>query len=152
MPIGFKKSTGRTSSPINSQTLPGPSNLNPLFLDGICVVALLAVSDFFCFDAGKEPTVIFSLVPSHDPLHYQGREIQDTQPHFGVKLTNKSLFKSAYRCYFLTRDPQHFSTIPVLRDGFSGHNISLTKGAWVCATRLRMFFFMVFSKRAFSDS
>lgn len=65
-----------------------------------------------------------------------------------MKFTNKSSFKSPYRCYFLKRNPQHFSPISILRDDFSGHNISWTQGAWVCATRLRMFFFMVFSKRA----
>jgi len=99
--------------------LPGPSNLdttqnthttkcktvsgnvlyNPLVFDGICGVPLLTGSEKFCFVAGKEPNVIFSLVPSHLPLHYQGSEIQDIQPHFGVKFTNKSSFKSPCRCY-----------------------------------------------------
>lgn len=141
--------TQRKTHTTKCKTVSGNVLYNPLVFDGICGVPLLTGSEKLCFVAGKEPNVIFSLVPSHLPFHYQGSEIQDIQPHFGVKFTNKSSFKSPYRWYFLKRNPQHFSTISNLRDDFSGHNISLTQGAWVCATRLRMFFFMVFSKRAF---
>ena len=139
----------KTHTQLNARLSQETFYIQSSIFDSICGVPLLTGSEIFCFDAGKEPNVIFSLVPSNLPLHSQGSEIQDTQPHFGVKFTNKSSFKSPYRCYFLKRNPQHFSTISILREDFSGHNISLTQGAWVCATRLRMFFFMVFSKRAF---